>query len=371
MRRSAVIACAVLALPAARPASAINEAEQRARIAYQANQSTHIIDELGLLFQDPQLDAYLQGIVDRMYPEFAGKLHVQTFKNSAFNAFAMPNGQLYMHTGTLLRLTNEAQLASVLGHEGAHYTKDHIYRSIVSAKSTMPVLTVLGAALGVPALGQLAGVSSIMGMSREHETEADEEGFARMTRIGYAASGGAESFRHLLREIDSQKIKQPYFFASHPRISERIANFVALEKSAPAGGETNTERYLAATLKARLAALDAILHEGNGKLLVHLLEEQQLLDTLPAYCRYHLAEGHRIRNAPGDGERALALYRETIAGSPEFAPAYSALGQRLMHDGDKAGALPLLRRYLELAPDAPDKAFIEMYVASLEKETTP
>lgn len=358
-------------LAIALPASALNEAEQRARLKYQADESAKTIQELGVLYGDVELDHYLQGIVDKLYPEQKGALEVHAFKASPFNAFAMPNGKLYIHTGTLLRLRNEAELASVLGHEGAHYTGDHIYRSISSAKISMPILTVLGAALGAPALGQIAGVSSIMGMSRDHEREADNEGFNRMVAAGYDPGAGAESFRSLLRELDALKVKQPIFFASHPAVSERIANFKVLADRRGPGGETFADQYLVITSNARVAALDAILHEGNGKLLVHLLEKEQLLATLPPYCKFHLAEGYRLRNGKGDAEKALATYRETLAASPEYAPTYAALGKRLMNDGDKAGALPLLRKYLELEPESVEKGFIEMYVTTMEKEQAP
>ena len=351
------------------PAHALNEEEQRARIAYQANEASHVIEELGVLYGDPQLDAYLQGIVDKLYPDFKGKLIVHTFKATTFNAFAMPNGQLYIHTGTLLRLKNEAELASVLGHEGAHFTNDHIYRAVTSAKISMPILTILGTALGAPALGQLAGVSSIMGMSRDHEREADFQGFERMTAAGYDPASGAETFRRLLRELDTLKIKQPLFFASHPAVSERIANFVTLSKKAGPGGVTYADEYQVQTASARVAALDAILHDGDGKLVVFLLEHEQLLATLPPYCRYHLAEGFRLRNEEGDAAKSLAAYRETLIAAPDYPPTYAALGKRLMHDGDKAGALPLLRKYLELDPHSVEKGFIELYVSTLEKET--
>jgi len=367
-RAPALLAAATLACVAV-PAHALNEEEQRARIAYQANEATHTIGELGILYGDPQLDAYLQGVIDKLYPDFQGKLLIHTFKATSFNAFAMPNGNLYIHTGTLLRLKNEAELASVLGHEGAHYTGDHIFRAVNSAKISMPILTVLGAALGAPALGQLAGVSSIMGMSRDHEREADNQGFQRMTRAGYDGAAGAETFRRLLRELEALNIKQPLFFASHPAVSDRIANFVSLSKRAGSGGVTYTDEYQVQTASARVAALDGILREGNGKLLVHLLEKEDLLSTLPPYCRFHLAEGYRLRKDEGDAEKSLAAYREALAIAPDYPPTYAALGKRLMNDGDKAGALPLLLKYLELEPHSVEKGFIELYVSTLEKET--
>jgi hypothetical protein len=97
------LACACM------PASALNEEEQRARIIYQADEATHVIDELDILYTDPVLDAYLQGIVDKLFPESGGKLVIRVFKATSFNAFAMSNGRLYIHTGTLLRLKDEAE----------------------------------------------------------------------------------------------------------------------------------------------------------------------------------------------------------------------------------------------------------------------
>lgn len=369
MRLLATVALGAALAVAAAPSSALNEAEQRARILYQADETAQQIREKGLLYGDADLDRYLQNIVDKLYPDYAGKLEVHAIKATAFNAFAMANGRLYVHTGALLRLRNEAELAALLGHEGAHYTGDHIYRTVTTAKATLPIMAVLD--LGLGGLATLTGVSSIMGMSRNHERDADAQGFDRMTQVGYDGSKGADTFARLLREIEALKLKQPIFFASHPAVSERIANFKAMSAKREPGGETFAEQYLVITSTARIAALDSILREANGKLLVHLLEKEQLLDTLPAYCRFHLAEGYRLRNDKGDAEKALAAYRETLAAAPDYAPTYAALGKRLMNDGDKAGALPLLRKYLELDPDSVDKGFVEMYVTTLEKELAP
>jgi predicted Zn-dependent protease len=367
MRCRGLLGC--LLLFGSATAGALSEQEQRARILYEANQSSHVIQEVGALYGDQTLDSYLQQIVDRLYPEQQGRLHVHAFNATSFNAFAMPNGQLYIHIGTLLRLDSEAQLASVLGHEGAHYTQDHIYKWIHSAKISMPILTVVGASVGFAALGQIAGVSTVMGMSRDHEREADEVGFAHMVRAGYAADAGGLTFRRLLREIDNQKIKQPIFFASHPNVQERIDNFDRLARGQPAGGETRRDAYLEVTRNVRVAALDHIWKQNNGKLLVFLLEDEKLIDTLPSYGRFYLAEGYRLRNDVGDSERALALYRAVLRTDAQYAPTYAALGRYQLKAGDKTEALAMFRQYLALAPQATDREFVEQYVAMLEKET--
>lgn len=46
-------------------------------------------------------------------------------ENPIYNAFALPNGMIFVNTGLLSVLDNEAQLAAVLGHEVAHVTHEH------------------------------------------------------------------------------------------------------------------------------------------------------------------------------------------------------------------------------------------------------
>src|SRR5687767_1882001 len=73
-------------------------------------------------YDDPLLEEYLTRLTDRLVPESvraAGGpgLKVGVIRDPTLNAFAMPNGRIYLHTGLLSRFENEAQLATVLGHE--------------------------------------------------------------------------------------------------------------------------------------------------------------------------------------------------------------------------------------------------------------
>src|SRR5262249_4056004 len=132
---------------------------------------------------------------------------------------------------------------------------------------------------------------------------------------------------------------------------------------------TRREAYLEVTRNARLAALERIWKQNNGKLLVFLLEDEKLIDTLPSYGRFYLAEGYRLRNEAGDSDRALALYREVLRTDSQYAPTYDALGRYQLKAGDKPEALAMFRQYLALAPQAADREFVEQYVVMLEKET--
>src|SRR5881396_932512 len=121
------------------------------------------------------------------------------------NAFAMPNGRVYVHSGLLSRLDNEAQLAMILGHEMTHVTSRHALRFTRDATNKQILFTVLAvaASIGVAVasgsrtksgdyvgaavlsqtanaiLGiglQLAAIAAINGYGRDLEREADAGG---------------------------------------------------------------------------------------------------------------------------------------------------------------------------------------------------
>ncbi len=345
-----------------------------------------------MLFDDPALDAYMQGIVDKLFPERRGQLRVRTFRHPEFNAFAVATGGIYFHTGTLLRLEDESQLASVLGHEGTHVTADHVYRSVKGAKSTVKstvFLGVIAAGAGLPpGLASIFGLSSMAGFSRDYEREADRGGFDRIVRAGYEPRAGAEAFARLERELAARHVTQGgYFFASHPRVAERVQTQSEFAQGIEAAGERDTERYRAITLNARLDALTQLHQAGDGKSLVFLLGDENLLATLPAYTRFYLAEGYRLRSEAArkaradtrsktelqsqrdeDAERALAEYRRTIEEAPEYGPPYQALAMHYLRGGDKPQALALFTRFVELTPDPKQSGYARQYVDKINKE---
>jgi len=370
MRRITCSIALVCLLVGSRQSVALEEAEQRARIALEVQQFEERIGNSGNLFEDAALDAYLQGVIERLFPDKAGQLHVRAFSDSEFNAFALPNGSIYFNTGALLRMQDEAQLASVLGHEGAHVTGDHGFRSVTSQKRTLVAANVL--LIANPLLALAVGVSSLAGYSRDLEREADDGGFKRMVRAGYVPSAGLEVFARMDRELAARKIRQgAYFYASHPRMKERVSSFASLAAELPAEGDRNNETFLAVTLKARLHAVAQIHKRGDGTTLVFLLESERLLDTLPATAGYYLGEGYRLRNQPGDAELALQWYLRTLEAAPGFAATYQALGMMHFRAGRKAEALPLLERFVELDPQALQAGYARQYIDQLRKELQP
>lgn len=369
-----LMSIAVLSL--ARPAQAITEEEQRERIEFQVRELEREIEASGSLCGDPALDAYLQSVIERLYPENQGKFRIRAYKDSEFNAFAVATGNLYINTGALLRMRTEAELAAVLGHEGAHVLKDHTYRQVRSSKSMGVVGAIVSigllAGIGIdPGIGAIASYSSMAGFSREYERESDLMGFERATQAGYDPAAGAAIFDRMAREMEARKIKQgPYFFASHPRLQERVQNFREFAHQAPPG-EARRNEFLAATQSARLAALDTILARKNGRELAFVLAEGDLAAELPPLGYFALGEGYRLRNDSGDEELAVEQYRKSVAAFPDYAPAWGALGRYYARKGERALAIEHLERFLALAPGAKEAPFARQALDKLRKEVSP
>ena len=64
------------------------------------------------------------------------------------NAFALPNGSIYVTTGLLTLIDNESQLAAIIAHELTHVMRRHTYlhnRSNRKKFLTMNVMSAVGA----------------------------------------------------------------------------------------------------------------------------------------------------------------------------------------------------------------------------------
>lgn len=335
-----------------------NALDQRERSLWQeAAEFDRALARAGRVNTDPELTAYLQGIMDRLYPEFKGRLVVHLLNAQHINAFALPNGSIYVNAGLVARFQNEAQLATVLAHEGAHFTHRHSLQQAERVRNAAAFARVAGM-LGVPLVGDLLALSSMFGFSREHEREADHIGYQRLVAAGYAPRESVKTFQHLQAEIKAADVKEPFFFASHPKLQERIDNFTELTQHAD-NGETGYERFVENTAALRLASLERDLAAYRYKQIILMLTAPEARREYPPEAAYYLGEAYRLRNETGDVERTETELKRALETAPHFAPSHRALAYLYYKRSDKAAAAALFRRYLELAPDAVDRAYIE------------
>ena len=212
------------------------------------------------------IETYMQGVLDKLYPEFAGKMRVRLMPDVGANAFAMPNGDIYVGGGMLLRMTSEAQLAALLGHEATHVTHRHGIDGFETSTGVVggaTVVNVLISAVPLPVSGlsslvvnplmrlatqygvHFTALSSVAGFSRGRESEADEEGYRRMVAAGYDPKEAVKLFQNLADETKmATRNHESFFFASHPAMVERVSNFERFIKDTPAKqGVVGSEQY--------------------------------------------------------------------------------------------------------------------------------
>jgi predicted Zn-dependent protease len=151
------------------------------------------------------------------------KFHV--VNNPEVNAFNIPGGHVYVHTGLIANSDNVAELAGVLSHEIAHGVERHGTEQLTRVYG----LNILaGALLGNdPAtyqriLAQIVGTGTIARFSRGAEQEADRLGVRVLYDAGYDPQGLVAMFQSLLEQRRRQPSSVDQFFASHPLTEDRI-----------------------------------------------------------------------------------------------------------------------------------------------------
>lgn len=403
-RRRRIRACAVLALAGLacvwsgiepiRDATFEPDEDERALWA-EAAKFHRAIASQELLLADDELDAYLESVARRVLATLGAAdaaLDVRVVRNPLLNAAALPDGVLYLHTGILARIENEHELATLLGHEIAHYVRRHALaahraneRRETGALIAASVFAVLGAAGGDPRLGTslvglvatpiLAAQSS--GYSRDLEREADERGIRGVAAAGYDPSLGIELFAILERDAAEEelnaRVQDPYYYSSHPSMTERVASSreIAdeLRDEAPRGATARDPAWtVVGDFEARVHPLllpTAELDLALGRRGAARRGVERLLRATPddeagwmMLGRIHRASLARPESFAG----AVDAYENAVRCAPESADAHRELGL-LYHASGAPRAREVLERYLELAPEAIDRALIESYIA--------
>lgn len=334
------------------------------------------LDRSGKLYEEPSLVAYVNAVATKLVPEDVKRtglaFHVKIIKNPLLNAFAFPNGVMYVHTGILAKMENEAQLATLLGHEMNHTIHRHATRNMRNVKNTTAVLAsaqavaapfgVIGAVASL--LGTVGVVASVTGYSRSMEAEADREGLTLMVQAGYDPQEAPKLFEHLKRDIEEDKRSEPFFFGTHPRLQERIDNYSELLGGPYAGrrGEAFEARFQEATLPLVLENARLELSIGRYGLARRDIEKVLLKQPTDPRAHFYLGELYRQRNEEGDSQNAKKEFVLAVQAQPSYAEPHRALGYLYVKEGKKNEAKAEFEQYLKLSPHASDRAYIKQHI---------
>jgi len=347
------------------------------RLWQQSKDEQTALNNSGLVYRDNELEEYLNKIARKLQPpEILRRIpfRIMIIKNPYLNAFAFPNGVIYVHTGILARMDNEAQLATLLAHEMTHSTHRHALRAFRNRKNKAVHLATIqeghigsdGAVDLLALLGLTGCMAAVTGYSQDLETEADMVGFGLVVRAGYDPREAPKLFEHLIKELAEKKIREPFFFGTHPKLRDRIENYKSLlttryQEKKP--GIKNTEVFLAKVHKAILD--NAFLDLKAGRFYTAQRGAEKYLNIKPNDPRayYLLGEISRQRKKGNDTDRAKAYYTKALSIEPSYPDPFRAIGLLYYKEGKKTLAKVSFESYLSLSPHAPDKAYINQYLA--------
>jgi predicted Zn-dependent protease len=181
-------------------------------------------------YNDPGVQAYVSQIGLKMAkaserPNLPWEFHV--VNDASVNAFALPGGFIFVTRGLMTAINDEAELATVVGHEIGHVTNRHSVQQISKAEVAQLGLG-LGSILSSD-VARVAGVASqglqilFLKYSRDAENQADQAGFRYALGQNYDVREMANVFQTLERVSQtSGGGKLPEWLSTHPDPGTRI-----------------------------------------------------------------------------------------------------------------------------------------------------
>lgn len=269
-------------------------------------------------YGDP-ITEYVTAIADKLLAkdkELKDKLRFYTLKTDVVNAFSTEQGIVFVTTGMISQLANEAQLALILAHEISHYNEHHVLESFIYKNDH-----------------KMRSLENLSIYSKEKELDADKLGLDMYVNAGYSLEEVIPTFDVLLYSylpFDELDIKVDYFKgadslyypkslfpsevyeitaseneddnrSSHPNIHKRKeAMALAMENTNPKGNDVyklGKDKFIEIRDIARFEALRSQVFEAEyGKALysIFLLEqkypESQYLRKMKAQAWYGILQ---------------------------------------------------------------------------------
>jgi predicted Zn-dependent protease len=220
-----------------------------------------LLKQFGGPYDGPQAD-YVRRVGQKIAVQSGlsnaqGDFTVTLLNSSINNAFAIPGGYVYVTRQLLGLMNNEAELASVMGHEVGHVAARHSNaRNRTSTIGSIGSL-IIGVVTGSQAIGQIAGLVGqvvTLKFSRQQEYEADDLGIAYLAKGGYDPMASSTMLASLAaqsaldaRVSNQQQRSVPTWASTHPDPASRVARAAQnAVKTGIKGGALNAPAFLTA-----------------------------------------------------------------------------------------------------------------------------
>jgi predicted Zn-dependent protease len=284
-----------------------------------------VVREYGI-YEDPKLAAYLDGICQRL-----GKVshrsqlayHFKILDVPVVNAFAVPGGYVYFTRGILAAVSNEAELAGVMGHEIGHITARHSaqqYSRAQLAQIGLGVGSIFIDSTVVTGLAQLGVGMLFLRFSRDNERQADDLGVEYSSKAGYDASQMAIFFETLERmNPGSDRSGLPGWFSTHPNPVDRVK---AVRARAAEWQRKLGVRDLKVNQESYLREIDGLIFGDDprqGYVADHTFYHPGLHFQFPVPDKWKLKNTPSQVQMAQEGQEAMILFSAVAGSSPQEA----------------------------------------------------
>ncbi len=348
------------------------------------------------VIQDPLLSDYIQSLgreVVRGNENASGEFTFFMINAPQINAFAGPGGHIGVYTGLITTTESESELASVIAHEVAHVTQQHLVRTYDAVQSmSLPAAAVaiagilIGAATDNPEVAVAATTGVQAGMmqreinfTRSHEEEADSIGIQTLAAAGFDPTAMPVFFSRMgkaTRLYDNGKL--PEFLRTHPVTTNRIADAYGRARTFPYKQRVDSLGYHLIRERLRVLAFKApsegvtfyrrTLEEGRyrnraaaqyGFLLALIATRayteaeviaQSLMADKPQQVEY-IAALAELQKQSGNPDQAIETLKQGLQHHPANYPLSIYYAQALLDSGQPKAVIPLLEQQLEMRSD--------------------
>ncbi len=189
------------------------------------------VERQAKMVDDPVIAEYVNRIGQNLArnSDVTVPVTIKVIDDPQVNAFALPGGFVFVHTGLLLKADSEAEVVGVLAHELAHVAARHgtrqASRGQIANLASMPLIFMGG--WGGYAARQAAGLAvplTFLKYSRSFEREADLLGLQYLYKAGYDPAAMVDFFEKLEAMEKDKPGTMAELFRSHPVTSERLKN---------------------------------------------------------------------------------------------------------------------------------------------------
>ena len=191
---------------------------------------TAIASQFELVESDPSEEqVYLQALADKILAKSDAdediKITVHYSDEDVVNAFATLGGHVYFYKGLVEKLKSEQALAMVMGHEIAHVVNRDPITALGRGLSTAIALSAIFGSSDNALIRRFVGSGELLTSlkySRDHEHQADEDGFNWIHKL-YGHACGAEDLFELFENMQSDDDNFiPQILTTHPYASKRL-----------------------------------------------------------------------------------------------------------------------------------------------------